>query len=131
MNQTASDSERPILNIMRARAKDSREPSEGEQRASRAERADRIRNPRIHRSRGKIDKIERIIQLATNQRVTSRTKYFHVKWHHFWNHVSEDDGKDGKTVLKKVDTVLQDADYFTKPLVREPFESNRFRVQGW
>ena len=72
MNQTASDSERPILNIMRARAKDSREPSEGEQRASRAERADRIRNPRIHRSRGKIDKIERIIHSPFPRNLSSQ-----------------------------------------------------------
>ena len=30
--------------------------------------------------------------LATNQQSTSRTRYLHVRWHHFWSNVSVDDG---------------------------------------
>ena len=69
--------------------------------------------------------------LATNQRVTSRTKCFHVKWHHFWCHVSENNGQDGKIVVLKVESCNQDADCFTKGSPRELFERNRKSVQGW
>lgn len=62
--------------------------------------------------------------LATNHRVTSRTKYFSTKWHWFWDH-------DDEFEAIKVDTKLQRADYFTKALSRELFESNRRQVQGW
>jgi hypothetical protein len=31
------------------------------------------------------------LALATNQRITARTKYFHVKWHHFWKAVTTGD----------------------------------------
>ena len=92
------------------------------------------------------------LYLATNQRITDRTKYFHTKWHHFWSHVLQpeedghddrydedhdqnDDDDDDKVATKievlKVDTSLQNADYFTKPLPRNVFEENRGRVQGW
>jgi hypothetical protein len=64
--------------------------------------------------------------LATNQHLTSRTKYFLVKWHFFWSHV-----KSGDIKISKVETKLQDADFQTKALPREPFEANRLRVQGW
>jgi hypothetical protein len=66
------------------------------------------------------------LSLATNQRLTSRTKYFLVKWHFFWSHVRSGDIK-----ISKIDTKKQDADYQTKGLPREPFEGNRLRVQGW
>eukprot|EP00980_Cylindrotheca_fusiformis_P019198 scaffold6527_cov75-Cylindrotheca_fusiformis.AAC.1 len=34
--------------------------------------------------------------LATQQRITSRTRYLHVRWHHFWSHVSKNnDGTSG------------------------------------
>ena len=66
------------------------------------------------------------LYLATNQRLTSRTKYFHVKWHHFWSYV-----QDGKITVEKVDTKLQAADYLTKGLPRELFENCRKLVQGW
>ncbi len=64
--------------------------------------------------------------LATNHRITSRTKYLLVKWHFFWSHINYGDAK-----VSKVPTELQDADYFTKGLPRESFERNRRRVQGW
>ena len=69
--------------------------------------------------------------LAKNQRVTNRTKYFHVKWHHFWSHVSNDDGKDGGIVVRKIDTKDQLADFLTKPLSKDLFEQNRKGVMGW
>lgn len=69
--------------------------------------------------------------LATNQRITSRTKYFLSSWHHFWSHVSTNGGKDGNTVVEKVATDAQCADYLTKGLSRELFERNRKMVQGW
>jgi hypothetical protein len=64
--------------------------------------------------------------LATNQRLTSRTKYFHVKWHFFWSHV-----KSGDIQVVKVDTHHQVADYLTKGLSREVFERIRKLAQGW
>jgi hypothetical protein len=67
------------------------------------------------------------ISLATNHRLTSRTKYFHVKWHWFWYNYA---------VLKEFDiayvkSALQDADYLTKQLPRDAFQANRIRNQGW
>jgi hypothetical protein len=64
--------------------------------------------------------------LAVHQRLTSRTKYFHVKWHFFWSHV-----KSGEIQVLKVDTHHQRADYLTKGLSREVFERIRELVQGW
>jgi hypothetical protein len=64
--------------------------------------------------------------LATNQRITARTKYFLVKWHFFWEHV-----KDGTVDVVKIDTKEQRADYLTKGLPRELFEVIRKLVQGW
>ena len=64
--------------------------------------------------------------LANQQRVTSRTKYFFVKWHHFWHHIRHGDIK-----VVKCATEDQQADYLTKGLVRELFEKLRKLVQGW
>ena len=64
--------------------------------------------------------------VASNQRVTSRTKYFQVKWHHFWQYV-----KDGTLIVNRVDTKDQLADYFTKGLSHELFVKNRKSTQGW
>jgi hypothetical protein len=64
--------------------------------------------------------------LATNQRITNRTKYFQVKWHFFWAHV-----RDGTIAIIKVDTQEQWADMLTKGLNRESFERVRRLVQGW
>ena len=71
------------------------------------------------------------VYLATNQRITNRTKYFLVKWHHFWDHVSQNNGKDGKFEIKKVGTHDQRADYLTKGLPRETYEHIRELNQGW
>ena len=64
--------------------------------------------------------------LATNQRITSRTKYYHNKWHHFWWAVN-----DNLVECLQIDTALQRADYLTKALVKDVFESLRKLVQGW
>jgi hypothetical protein len=64
--------------------------------------------------------------LATNQRVTARTKYFLVKWHFFWGHV-----KSGAIKVLKICTTLQRADFLTKGLPRNLFEKIRKLVQGW
>ena len=62
--------------------------------------------------------------LATNHRITNRTRYFLNKWHWFWDH-------SGEFQMEKIDSKNQRADYCTKALTREPFEHNRFLVQGW
>ena len=66
------------------------------------------------------------LSLATNHRLTSRTKYYHVNSHWFWGHV-----KDGKLHVKGISSNQQNADYLTKPLPFEPFGNNRQRVQGF
>lgn len=69
--------------------------------------------------------------LANNQRITSRTRWYLNKWHWFWQFVNKDGVEGDSVAILECDTSLQDADYFTKALSREPFEANRFRVQGW
>jgi hypothetical protein len=70
--------------------------------------------------------------LATNQRITTRTKYFCVKWHFFWSQVHHPTTNPNKwIIIERCDTKLQNADYLTKGLTRELFEGNRLRVQGW
>jgi hypothetical protein len=62
--------------------------------------------------------------LASNHRITNRTRYFLNKWHWFWDHADEFE-------LVKIASRDQRADYFTKALTRELFEHNRMLVQGW
>ena len=64
--------------------------------------------------------------LATNQRLTSRTKYFLAKWHWFWDAYNRKE-----FAIVKCPTDLMNADYLTKPLPKVTFEANRERVQGW
>ena len=66
------------------------------------------------------------LQLATTQRVTNRTRYYAVKWHWFWDAVRQ-----GKVKVERIDSSNQKADYFTKGLIQETFESNRKSNQGW
>ena len=63
--------------------------------------------------------------LATNQQVTSRTRYLLSRYHWFWSHVN----KEFKLVKCPTDEML--ADYLTKPMPRITFEENRQKVQGW
>ena len=67
------------------------------------------------------------LSLATNHRLTSRTKYFHVKWHWFWYHYSVH----REFEISYIKSSLQDADYLTKQLPKDTFRANRQRVQGW
>lgn len=64
--------------------------------------------------------------LATQQRITRRTRYYLVKWHHFWNAVNE-----GVVTIHRIETWRQAADYLTKGLSREVFERIRKINQGW
>jgi hypothetical protein len=66
------------------------------------------------------------LMLATTHRLTNRTKYFHVGFHWFWDHV-----KRGIIEIRKCASKDQHADYLTKGLTRELFERNRRSVQGW
>jgi hypothetical protein len=64
--------------------------------------------------------------LATEQRITNRTKHYLLKYHFFWDSVNR-----GDVEILRIDTTLQRADYFTKGLSRQSFEANRQGVQGW
>ena len=64
--------------------------------------------------------------LATNQRITSRTKYLLAKWHWFWDRYNQ-----GKFSIVKCPTGDQLADYLTKAQPKAVFEQNRKAIQGW
>lgn len=64
--------------------------------------------------------------LANNQRITSRTRYFQVKWHFFWEYVKRGDVK-----VVYISTDEQRADFLTKMNPKEVFEKIRKMVQGW
>ena len=66
------------------------------------------------------------VLLANNHRITSRTRYFHVKWHFFWEYVSR-----GDVTVEYISTDLQRADYLTKMNPRFVFERIRKMNQGW
>ena len=66
------------------------------------------------------------LSIDTNQQLTSRSKHFSVKYHHFWESV-----KNGSIKVEKIDTKEQNADYLTKGLPHETYHANRRRVQGW
>jgi hypothetical protein len=63
--------------------------------------------------------------LATNQRVTSRTRYLQASYHWFWTHVGV------QFSIVRCPTDQMSADYLTKPMPKLSFEKNRQRVQGW
>ena len=70
--------------------------------------------------------------LATNQRLLVCTKYFCVKHHFFWLHVFHKElNPDGYLIIVKCPTTLMNANYLTKGLVRQLFDTNRQRLQGW
>ena len=68
------------------------------------------------------------LSLAVNQRITSRTKHWNVKFHFFWSHL-HDTSKNIHCV--KVSSDLQRADYLTKGLVFELFKNCQKLNQGW
>ena len=64
--------------------------------------------------------------LATNQRITARTRYLLAKWHWFWDAYNRKE-----FAIYKCPTEEQCADYLTKPLAKVLFQNNRERVQNW
>ena len=64
--------------------------------------------------------------LATNQRITNRTKYLLCKWHWFWDAYNR-----SEFTIVKCPTDQQHSDYMTKAQPRAVFELNRQAVQGW
>ena len=66
------------------------------------------------------------VLLATNQRITNRTRCFLAKWHWFW-----DAHNRGEFSIVKCPTTEQRADCLTKAPSRELFEENRRTNQGW
>ena len=65
-------------------------------------------------------------QLATQHRITSRTRHFNVKYHHFWEMVNK-----LQVSIERCPMDKQQADYLTKGLVRVTFEIIRKLNQGW
>ena len=65
--------------------------------------------------------------VATKQRMTSRTCWFHQRWHWFWQIIRTNPN----IKLDKIESAKQCADYLTKPLNRETFERIRELVQKW
>jgi Reverse transcriptase (RNA-dependent DNA polymerase)/GAG-pre-integrase domain len=74
-------------------------------------------------------------QLATQQRLTNRTKYFLVKYHWFWEHVYRDSNDDDNVKrfvkIEPCSTHVMRADILTKGLLGEKFEECRKMNQGW
>ena len=64
--------------------------------------------------------------LATEHRITSRTRHYNVKWHFFWDEI-----RNGNVKIIRVPSAEQLADYLTKGLTREAFEQCRAANQGW
>ena len=69
--------------------------------------------------------------LATTQRISARTRYFTVEFHHFWEFVKLEDNDKRKIFLEKVATEHQGADFLTKGLPKIIFRNNRFIILGW
>lgn len=69
--------------------------------------------------------------LGSTQRITSRTRYFLVKYHHFWIYIQMEEGNKRKMYLEKVSTHCQGSDFLTKGLPRIVFQRNRLQILGW
>ena len=65
--------------------------------------------------------------LATKQRLTARTRWFHQRWHWFWQIILTNPN----IKLQKIESANQWADYLTKPLTKDTFERIRKLVQKW
>jgi hypothetical protein len=66
------------------------------------------------------------LSLATEQRITSRTRHYHCRWHFFWQAV-----QDSSVEVIYCNTTEQQSDYMTKALCWATFIANRRMVQGW
>ena len=69
--------------------------------------------------------------LATNQKLSPRSKHLNVKHHYFWQFAKNQNNPEGWITIVKCPTDLMNADYLTKGLGRNLYEANRKRVQGW
>ena len=69
--------------------------------------------------------------LASTQRISARTRYFTVEYHHFWEYIKMEDENMRKIFLMKVATEKQGADFLTKGLVKFIFRNNRLIILGW
>jgi hypothetical protein len=69
--------------------------------------------------------------LATTQRISARTRYFTVEFHHFWEYVKLADDDQRKIIIEKVATEFQGADFLTKGLTKIAFQRNRKIILGW
>jgi hypothetical protein len=84
---------------------------------------------KLHSFRNAIHEDKTIaLDLTVNQKVTSRTKHWCIKFHSFWSYINN---TKNNTSCVKVDTKEQKADYLTKGLTRDTFEHCRFLNQGW
>jgi hypothetical protein len=55
--------------------------------------------------------------LATNQRITCRTKYYLVKWHFFWNAVAMEKSQSSRLILRcDRERIISRKDLLVKPL---------------
>ena len=59
-------------------------------------------------------------------KMVPRTKHIAIKYHHFRTYVNK-----GDLVLEKIETMEQEADFLTKPLVKQIFRYLRRKVMGW
>ena len=66
--------------------------------------------------------------LATNQRVTSRSRYFHTKLHWFFHELNKEDSV---FTIEYCPTDKMLADWYTKPTKPEGFERTRETIMGW
>ena len=64
--------------------------------------------------------------LATNQRLTNRTKYFWIKLHWFWEHYNNKEFE-----ISKCPSAANIADFHTKCLSRDKFTTHRRSAIGW
>ena len=66
------------------------------------------------------------LEMANAPKMRPRTKHIAIKYHHCRTHVER-----GDTLLEKIDTTEQEADFLTKPLVQQLFGYLRRKVMGW
>jgi hypothetical protein len=66
------------------------------------------------------------LTLAMSPHLTPRSRHYATKYHHFRKHV-----KQGTIKVVRVETKMQRADIFTKPLPQPAFEHLRKLLMGW
>ena len=69
--------------------------------------------------------------LGTTQRISARTRYFTVEFHHFWEYIKMEDENLRKIHLEKIGTDFQGADFLTKGLAKIAYQRNRLLILGW